>query len=275
MAMSHVGWVSWNMVCTLCFGGIALLLYEGFPYYLSPTYFWDLVQKHKLTNIFLPSKVLEELGKRGYFPTKEHDLSSVKTCIATGSVVKPLSYDFFYNKIKKDALFGAPYGCTEINAMCLMVDPTVSIHKGESSVPALGIDVQCLDETGKHVEGEYGELVIAKPSPILLLGLWGDSDGSLMRKMYYSKFQGKFAIGDFVIVNPVTKGYIICGRSDDTVKQRGTRFGSSEIYNYNMNGKKMESIVKNIINKRPYNSDSVVNPECLSSFCDIPELKDF
>ncbi|GFR29953.1 acetoacetyl-CoA synthetase, partial [Trichonephila clavata] len=201
--------------------------------------------------------------------------------------------------------------CTEINAMCLMVDPTVTIYKGESSVPALGIDIQCLDETGKHVEGEYGELVIAKPSPILLLGLWGDSDGTLMRKMYYSKFQGKFAIGDFVIVNPVTKGYIICGRSDDTVKQRGTRFGSSEIYNvvdmfyeiqdcirkaiaeelttfhipdvilqtkdipYNMNGKKMESIVKNIINKRPYNSDSVVNPKCLNSFCDIPELKDF
>ncbi|GFS35441.1 acetoacetyl-CoA synthetase [Nephila pilipes] len=230
-SMSPVGWVSWNMVCTFSFGGIAVLLYEGFPYYLSPTYFWDLMQKHRITNIFLPAKVLEELEKRGYFPTKEHDQKFVKTCIATGSVVKPQSYDFFYNKINKDVTFGATYGCTEINAMCLTLDPTVAIFKGEISVPALGIDIQCLDDSGKYVEGEYGELVIAKSSPILLLGLWGDRDGSLRRNTYYSKFQGKFAVGDFAIINPVTKGYIICGRSDDTVKQRGTRFGSSEIYN--------------------------------------------
>ncbi|GFV69720.1 acetoacetyl-CoA synthetase [Trichonephila clavipes] len=133
-------------------------------------------------------------------------------------------------------------------------------------------------------------------------------------------------------------------KSDDTLKQQGTRFGSSEIYNvvdmfyevrdslcvsqynknfderavlflkmrqgyhfnaelveriqkaitqeltskhipkvileiqdipYNMNGKKMEVIVKNIINKRSYNPDNVINSECLENFKHIPELQNF
>ncbi|GFT64787.1 acetoacetyl-CoA synthetase [Trichonephila clavipes] len=109
-SMSPVGWVSWNMLSTLCFGGIGVLLYEGVPYFLSPTYFWDLVEKHKLTNLFLPANVVDDLEKLGYFPTKEHNLSSVKVAIAGGSVVKPQAYDFMYNKIKKDILFSTTYG---------------------------------------------------------------------------------------------------------------------------------------------------------------------
>ncbi|GFR19550.1 acetoacetyl-CoA synthetase [Trichonephila clavata] len=316
-SMSPVGWVSWNMLSTL---------------------------KTQITNLFLPANVVDDIEKLSYFPTKEHSLDSVKVAIAGGSVVKPQAYDLMYNKIKKDILFSATYGCTELIGTCINMEPSLPIYRGESPVPSLGIDIQCLDESGKPIEGEYGELVIAKPSPILLLGLWKDEDGSLRRKTYYSKFPGKFALGDFAIINPITKGFVICGRSDDTLKQRGTRFGSSEIYHvvdmfyevrdslcvsqyntnfderavlflkmrqgypfnselveriqkvitqeltsnhipeviletqdipYNVNGKKMEIIVKNIINKRPYNPDNVINSECLKNFEDIPDLQNF
>ncbi|GIY27651.1 acetoacetyl-CoA synthetase [Caerostris darwini] len=331
-SMSPVGWVSWNMCCALSFAGISLLLFEGVPYFLSPTYFWDIVEKHKITDLFLPANISDDLEKYGYLPRKEHTLKHLKNCTAGGSIVKPRAYDFFYNTIKKDILFGSTYGCTEIVGMCLFVDPTVPVYRGETPIPTLGMDIQCVDESGKPVEGEYGELIVAKPSPVLLLGLWGDEDGSLRRKSYYSKYSGKFSIGDFAVVNPITKGFVICGRSDDTLKQRGTRFGSSEIYNvvvlfsevcdslcvsqynkemderavlflkmkeghnfndnlvrrirqeiakeltpehipdviiqtkdipYSMNGKKMEIIVKNIINRRPYHPDNVYNSECL------------
>ncbi|GBM46098.1 Acetoacetyl-CoA synthetase [Araneus ventricosus] len=43
----------------------------------------------------------------------------------------------------------------------------------------------------------------------------------------------------------------------------------------NMNGKKMEIIVKKIINKMPYNDESVINPESLKNFMDVPELQNF
>ncbi|GFU77337.1 hypothetical protein TNCV_4358871 [Trichonephila clavipes] len=41
----------------------------------------------------------------------------------------------------------------------------------------------------------------------------------------------------------------------------------------NMNGKKMEIIVKKIINKMPYNADNIINPESLKNFIDVPELQ--
>ncbi|GFU95237.1 acetoacetyl-CoA synthetase, partial [Trichonephila clavipes] len=102
--------------------------------------------------------------------------------------------------------------CTETLGMIISMAPSVPIYKGECPARALGIDIQCVDESGKPIEGEYGELVISKPSPVLLLGLWKDEDGTLRRKTYYNKFPGKFSIGDFAIVNPITKGFIICGR---------------------------------------------------------------
>ncbi|GIY66811.1 acetoacetyl-CoA synthetase, partial [Caerostris extrusa] len=231
-----VGWVTWNMCCSLSFGGISLLLYEGVPYFLSPTYFWDIVEKHKVTNLFLPANVCDDLEKYGYLPRKEHTLKHLKNCTAGGSIVKPRAYDFFYNKIKKSSVLLAMEVYNNGNVVLNywdvpLVDPTVPIYRGETPIPTLGMDIQCVDESGKPVEGEYGELIISTPSPVLLLGLWGDTDGTLRRKSYYSKYPGKFSIGDFAVVNPITKGFVICGRSDDTLKQRGTRFGSSDIYN--------------------------------------------
>lgn len=43
----------------------------------------------------------------------------------------------------------------------------------------------------------------------------------------------------------------------------------------NINGKKLESVVKKVINKMPYNSDTVSNPECLKCFTDLPELSGY
>ncbi|KFM60097.1 Acetoacetyl-CoA synthetase, partial [Stegodyphus mimosarum] len=223
-------------------------------------------------------------------------------------------------------------------------DFSLPIYKGEITAPTLGVAIECLNEKGEHVVGETGALVIAKPVPSLVLGIWGDDDGTLFKKSYFSEFPGKFSLGDSAIINPKTRGYIICGRSDATLKQRGCRFGSSEIYNvvdtipevldsicvsqysknlveravlflkmkegyslnkelenkireaiakgltvehipevllevpdipYNMNGKKMEIIVKKIINNMPYNSESVINEESLKIFHNMPDLQGF
>ncbi|GBM46094.1 Acetoacetyl-CoA synthetase [Araneus ventricosus] len=44
---------------------------------------------------------------------------------------------------------------------------------------------------------------------------------------------------------------------------------------YNINGKKMEIIVKKIINNKPYNAETVKNPESLKYFQNVPELNGF
>ncbi|KFM80955.1 Acetoacetyl-CoA synthetase, partial [Stegodyphus mimosarum] len=51
-----------------------------------------------------------------------------------------------------------------------------------------------------------------------------------MTETYLSKFPGVWAQNDEAWIDPETKGMIIIGRSDNTIKQHGERFVSEEIY---------------------------------------------
>ncbi|GBN07347.1 hypothetical protein AVEN_96609-1 [Araneus ventricosus] len=143
-----VGWVTWNMTTTLLSLGFTLLLFEGVPYYISRTYFWDLIDEFRVTNLFLPTGVVDEFYKRQLVPTEKHNLDSLKVVLAGGSVVKPQIYDFIYKKVKKDVKFCASYGSTELMGSCLILETMLPIHQGESNAVSLGDQLEILDEKG-------------------------------------------------------------------------------------------------------------------------------
>jgi acetoacetyl-CoA synthetase len=60
---------------------------------------------------------------------------------------------------------------------------------------------------------------------------WNDPDGALYHSAYFDKFEGVWAHGDFLMVDPTTGGMTMLGRSDGTLNPNGVRFGSAEIYN--------------------------------------------
>ncbi|GIX81194.1 acetoacetyl-CoA synthetase, partial [Caerostris extrusa] len=184
LSISPVGWASWSLIATLHFIGHSVVLFEGAPFLLSPTHVWDLIHKHKISHIFFPASIIDEYQKRGYAPTEDHDLSSLKLLLAGGSVVKPRNFDYM-KEILKDVLFANSYGCTEVMGVCLTMEMSLPMYKGEINAPSLGIDVDVVDDSGKSVLGEVGDIVLPKPIPGLALGLWGDKDGSAFREKYF------------------------------------------------------------------------------------------
>jgi len=60
---------------------------------------------------------------------------------------------------------------------------------------------------------------------------WNDPEGALYHSAYFDKFEGVWAHGDFLMVDPTTGGMTMLGRSDGTLNPNGVRFGSAEIYN--------------------------------------------
>ena len=60
---------------------------------------------------------------------------------------------------------------------------------------------------------------------------WNDPDCKLYRAAYFDKFEGVWAHGDFFMIDPVTGGMVMLGRSDGTLNPNGVRFGSAEVYN--------------------------------------------
>jgi acetoacetyl-CoA synthetase len=113
------------------------------------------------------------------------------------------------------------------------------------------------DDAGKDVSesGMAGELVCTRPHPSIPVCFWGDdARGTLFLKAYYDTYPGVWRHGDFIAMNPSTRGYIIFGRrfassvpyifprspcmlmrapvtySDGVLNPSGVRFGTGEIY---------------------------------------------
>nr|XP_042897347.1 acetoacetyl-CoA synthetase isoform X1 [Parasteatoda tepidariorum]XP_042897348.1 acetoacetyl-CoA synthetase isoform X1 [Parasteatoda tepidariorum] len=343
LSASPAGWATWTMGLSAFITGQTSVLYDGVPYFLSPTHFWDIIDEYKISMLFLTPSIIDELEKRNYVPTEKHKLDSLYAIFAGASVVKPQNYEFVYQKIKKNFLFMSFYGSTEMMGACLTFNRTLLIYKSEMTCPALGADVMCVNEEGCSIVGEVGDLVITKPYPSLPLGLYGDDDGSRYREQYFSKHKDKFSMGDLAVVNPKTRGIIICCRNDEVLNQFGCRFGSSEIYNvvnrlpevhdslcvsqyskngteravlflqlktgfkfndellkkvrekveeeltsehipglimevqdipYNITGKKMEILVKKILNNMPYNTDVVKNKDSIQHYLNVPPFEE-
>lgn len=103
------------------------------------------------------------------------------------------------------------------------------VYAGEMQVRCLGADIQALDDNGKSLTDEVGELVCASPLPSMPLFLWNDPDGKRYHDSYFDMYPGVWRHGDWLRITP-RGGAIIYGRSDATINRYGLRLGTSEIY---------------------------------------------
>lgn len=235
-----VGWMMYNWLITSLFVGCPVVLYDGAP---SPA-LWDLIEETDITIFGTSAKWLavqedvftknlksannDKLIELQKSMSKDH--TNLRMVLSTGSPLKPQSFDFIYNYVKKDVIVGSISGGTDIIGCFMGQNPLLPVHRGEIQSYHLGCDLDCFDEEGRSVIGERGELVVRTPFPSMPTHFHNDSEGVLYRKAYFAKFRGIWAHGDFMMINPETNGIVMLGRSDATLNPNGVRFGSAEIY---------------------------------------------
>jgi acetyl-CoA synthetase len=83
-----------------------------------------------------------------------------------------------------------------------------------------------VDDEGRSLREEVGELVIRRPWPGMTRGFWGDRDRYLAT--YWARFPGVWVHGDWAYVADDGLWYLL-GRSDDTIKVAGKRLGPAEV----------------------------------------------
>lgn len=88
---------------------------------------------------------------------------------------------------------------------------TLPVHKGEIQSYHLGCDLDCVDESGESVLGARGELVVRSAFPSMPTHFHNDAEGIMYKKAYFNKIPGIWAHGDFMMVNPSTRGIIMLG----------------------------------------------------------------
>ena len=135
-----------------------------------------------------------------------------------------------YEAIKPDVHLASMSGGTDLCGCLVIGNPTMPVHAGEIQVPALGLEIDVVDEDGATVPtGTEGELVCRTPFPSTPLRFWDDPGATRFDAAYFDRFPGVWHHGDFVS-RSANGGYVISGRSDATLNPGGVRIGTAEIY---------------------------------------------
>ncbi len=92
--------------------------------------------------------------------------------------------------------------------------------------PPPGIAADVVDDQGKPVRNQVGELVVRAPWLGMTNGFWKDPER--YEQTYWSRFPGMWVHGDWAAIDEDGLWYIL-GRSDDTIKIAGKRLGPAEV----------------------------------------------
>ncbi len=223
------GWMMWNWLASGLASEATLLLYDGSPFHPDGSALFDFADAEGMNVFGTSARFLDSVAKAGLRPIASHDLASVRTILSTGSPLAPASFDFVYQRIKRDVCLSSIAGGTDIVSCFVGGNPIGPVWRGEIQAPGLGMDVTVFDERGQPLRGRQGELVCRRPFPSMPLGFWNDPDGRRYHDAYFARYPGVWRHGDLAELTE-HGGVILYGRSDAVLNPGGVRIGTAEIY---------------------------------------------
>ena len=225
--VTDIGWLMgpWLIFGSLIHGG-TMVLYEGTPDTPGPDRLWRLVADHRVTILGVSPTLVRLLMGGGAEPGR-HDLSSLRLLGGTGEPWNPEPFLWYFREVGGSRLPVINYtGGTEISGGILCGNVLTPLRPCSFAGPLPGMAADVLDEQGRSVRGEVGELVVRQPWPGMTRGFWGSRERYL--ETYWSRFPGIWVHGDWAYVAEDGLWYVL-GRSDDTIKVAGKRLGPAEV----------------------------------------------
>ena len=223
------GWMMWNWLVSVLASEATILLWEGSPFHPDPRALWRMAESEGMTLFGTSARYIEACRNAGIRPIDEHDLRDLRTICSTGSPLSPEGFAWIYGSVARDVHLASISGGTDIVSCFVLGNPTAPVWPGEIQTRGLGMAVDVVDDQGRSLQGEKGELVCRAPFPSMPLGFWNDPDGARYRAAYFERLPGMWHHGDFAEIT-LHDGIIIHGRSDAVLNPGGVRIGTAEIY---------------------------------------------
>ena len=222
---TDMGWIMgpWTVVGAGALGATIVFM-EGAPDWPADR-IWSLVESERVTMLGVSPTLIRALIAKG---EPRADLSSLRAVTTTGEPWNRGPYDWLDEHVCGRGRIPIVNisGGTEVGACFLSVTPMAPTKPCSLGFPALGLDMDVLDESGAPVRGEVGELVCRNAWPGMTRGIWGDPERYL--DTYWRRFPGVWTHGDWASVDE--DGYwFLHGRSDDTLNVAGKRIGPAEL----------------------------------------------
>ncbi len=226
---SSTGWVAWNRHMAALMVGGSVAMYDGNPLYPSPENMWGIVERLRASYVGLASSLIIESMRRGLSPGRSFDLRGLRSIGVTAAPLQAGGFKWILENVREDVWIDPMSGGTEVFTDLIAGVPIVPVYAGVTGKRCLGVDAESYDERGHPLRSSPGELVVRQPIPSMPIYLLNDEDFSLYKSTYFDLYDGIWRHGDFVEIRP--DGYCtVLGRSDATIKRKGVRLGTGEIY---------------------------------------------
>src|SRR5207237_1450576 len=169
---TDIGWMMgpWLILGSLLLGG-TMLLYEGTPDTPDPGRLWRMVEDHRVSILGVSPTLVRSLMGAGPEHPRQHDLSSLRVLGGTGEPWNPEPFNWYFNNIGGGRLPVINYtGGTEISGGIISGNVLRPLRPTSFAGPLPGMAADVVDDRGKSVRGEVGELVIRQPWPRVTRG---------------------------------------------------------------------------------------------------------
>jgi acetyl-CoA synthetase len=228
---ADIGWITGHsyVIYGILANGATTFMYEGVPTHPGPDRFWDIVERHRVSIFYTAPTAIRTFIRLGDEHPEKHDLSSLRLLGTVGEPINPEAWMWYHRVIGNERCpIVDTWWQTETGGIMITPLPgAVKTKPGSATLPFPGIQPQVYGDDGKPVRPpDGGFLVIEKPWPGMLRGIWGDE--RRFAEQYWSRFENIYFAGDGA--HRDEEGYFwIMGRVDDVMNISGHRIGTMEV----------------------------------------------
>ena len=229
---ADIGWITGHSY--ILYGplanGATTVMFEGVPSYPNYGRFWEIVEKHKVTQFYTAPTAIRALAKQGATLVETYNLSSLKVLGSVGEPINEEAWHWYNDNIgKKNSPIVDTWWQTETGGIMITPIPYVTPTKPTyATLPFIGIQPALMDASGSELKGNQveGRLCIKYPWPAMARTIWGNHER--YKNTYFSAYKNMYFTGDGALRDEVGY-YRITGRVDDVIIVSGHNLGTAPI----------------------------------------------
>ncbi|HEY8792934.1 MAG TPA: acetate--CoA ligase [Gaiellaceae bacterium] len=227
---ADVGWVTGHsyIVYGPLANGTTGVMYEGVPNYPNPERWWEIIERYKVDILYTAPTAIRSHMKWGPEHAQTRDLSSLRLLGSVGEPINPEAWIWYREHIGGDRTpIVDTWWQTETGMILITPLPGVTTTKpGSATKPFPGVEAAVFSESGDEVGPGGGYLVLKRPWPAMLRGIYKDEQR--FRDTYWSKYEDVYFAGDGARIDEDGDFWLL-GRVDDVMNVSGHRISTIEV----------------------------------------------
>jgi acetyl-CoA synthetase len=208
--------------------GATVVIYEGSPDWPDKDRFWQIIEELGVTVFYTAPTAIRAFMKWGTEWPAKHRLTSLRLLGSVGEPINPEAWIWYHKHIGgENCPVVDTWWQTETGMILISPLPGVTTTRpGSATRPLPGVVADIVNEQGESVKEGGGYLVLKRPWPSMLRGIYKDPER--FRQNYWSRFPGIYFTGDGAKRDK--GGYFwLLGRVDDVMNVAGHRLSTMEV----------------------------------------------